>query len=148
MLTTKQISEMLRVSEETVRRWIRTGELKAEQNGKSYLVEKNDLLKLVQQKSKISTTSIGKMASIIPIIGEAGVAAGGTMIGKVLKKLNSKESIESVVTQNTEKPSIHEIEAIIESLIRKKKRLELEHQMRLLEVDEEIAKYHKIKNNL
>lgn len=52
ILTTKEISQMLGVSEETVRRWIRTKELKAIQEGKSYLVDRNDLNHFVNKKQR------------------------------------------------------------------------------------------------
>jgi excisionase family DNA binding protein len=142
MLTTKEISEMLSISEETVRRWIRTGELKAIQEGKSYFVEKNDLMKLVQQKASTTNSSIGKMASLIPLIG-AGAIAGET----ILKMLTKKNLSESEKVEKKEL-SLKDISYHLESLKRRKKKLELEFEMKILEIDEEIAKFQKIQDEL
>ena len=51
---TKEISELLNVSEETVRRWIRSGKLKAEKSSKKQgnIVYEKDLFEFVSDKSK------------------------------------------------------------------------------------------------
>lgn len=161
ILTTKEISQMLSVSEETVRRWIRNNELNAIQEGKSYLVDKDDLIRFVEEKAKSGTsTSIGKMASLLPIAGGLiggipGLIAGGSTsasISKIFQKINSKasqtEAVTSDLDHNAEKQSIEEIAEYIEALKRQKKKLDLQYQMDILDIDEEIAKYQKIKQNL
>ncbi|WP_217708441.1 helix-turn-helix domain-containing protein [Metabacillus schmidteae] len=152
MLTTKEISQILSVSEETVRRWIRNQELKANQEGKSYYVDSNDLIEFVKEKAKAgTTTSIGKMASFLPI---AGLIAGGATasLSKIISMINAKEKTTQTKIQpmhkNFEKQSIEQVEECINALNRQKKKLELEYQMNLLEVEEEIEKYQKIKQNL
>lgn len=143
MLTTKEISEMLSVSEETVRRWIRTGDLKAIQEGKSYLVEKENLMNFIQQKASTTSSSIGKMASLIPMIGGAGAIAGETILKMIKnKKLDESEKV------NGKELTVKDIIFHIESLERKKKKMELEFQMKILEVDEEISEYQKLQNEL
>ncbi|MCM3390612.1 helix-turn-helix domain-containing protein [Ureibacillus chungkukjangi] len=151
---------MLSVSEETVRRWIRNNELKAIQEGKSYLVDRNDLISFVKEKAKAGpSTSIGKIASILPIAGGviggvSGLMASGasTPISKIIKMINSKVTEKETVTpeqhSNTEKQSIEEIEDYIDVLKRQRKKLDLQYQMDLLQIDEEIAKYQKIKQSL
>lgn len=151
MLTTKEISQMLKVSEETVRRWIRNQELNAHQEGKSYIVEKEDLIKFVKEKATEGSTSIGKMASILPI---AGIIAGGATasITKMIKMINSKAE----VTKNekdfqnvfVDTPSVTEIEEYIIGLERQKKKLDLEYQMNVLQIEEQIAEYQKLKKLL
>lgn len=143
MLTTKEISEMLSVSEETVRRWIRTGDLKAIQEGKSYLVEKEDLMKLIHQKASTTSSSIGKMASLLPLLGGAGAIAGETILKLITKKkLNEPEMVEE------QELSLKDISYHLEALKRRKKKMELEYQMKILEIDEEISEYQKLHDEL
>ncbi|USK60405.1 helix-turn-helix domain-containing protein [Peribacillus asahii] len=158
MLTTKEISQILNVSEETVRRWIRNKDLKASQEGKSYLVDKDDLIEFVKEKAKEGTnTSIGKMASLLPIAGAifagpAGLVAGGATasLSKIIKMINSKtessKTDKSVI--DLEEKSIAEIEDYINALKRQKKKLDLEYQMNILQIEEEILKYQKLKQEL
>lgn len=122
---------MLNVSEETVRRWIRNGELKAKQDGKSYLIDKNELIDLVKKQSQISGTAIAKMSSL------AGVA--GIAIDKIIESINKKEQ------KKPKALSLQELDYEIEKLNRQKKKLELEHQMKLLEIDEEISRCYELK---
>ncbi|RFB12753.1 helix-turn-helix domain-containing protein [Bacillus sp. HNG] len=142
---------MLNVSEETVRRWIRTQELKAHQEGKSYIVKKDDLIEFVKEKAKEGTTSIGKMASLLPI---AGVIAGGATasITKMIKMINSKTDVakseKAVQNEVVDTLSIAEIEESIVALERKKKKLDLEYQMNVLQIEEQIAEYQKLKQML
>jgi len=134
MLTTKQISELLRVSEETVRRWIRTGELHAEQDGKGYLVDELALKRLVDEKSQIPGTAMNK---ILPIINdmfgpEAAKFAKSNLFDPLRQSMD-----QAVPNQETNSESITEELA---QLKRKKRRLELEHELKLLEIEEKIAR--------
>ncbi|MGX8178974.1 helix-turn-helix domain-containing protein [Exiguobacterium artemiae] len=134
MLTTKQISELLRVSEETVRRWIRTGELHAEQDGKGYLVDELALKRLVDEKSQIPGTAMNK---ILPIINdmfgpEAAKFAKSNLFDPLRQSMD-----QAVPNQETNSESIAEELA---QLKRKKRRLELEHELKLLEIEEKIAR--------
>lgn len=161
MLTTKEISKILSVSEETVRRWIRTNDLKAIQEGKSYLVDSNDLTEFVQKKAKEGTTTIGKIASLLPIVGgdiaaPGGIIASGTAmvanasISKIIKMINSKgKATEKEILQNNmKKHSLEEIEDYLDALIHQRRKIDLEYQMNLLQIDTEISKYQKIKQKL
>ena len=157
MLTTKEISQILSVSEETVRRWIRNKELKASLEGKSYFVDKDDLIDFVKKKAKAgTTTSIGKMATLLPIAGgilggPTGLIAGGAAasLSKIISMINAKAKTEKdPLDSNLQKQSIDEISEHIEALKRQRKKLDLEYQMNLLQIDEEIAKYENIKQSL
>jgi excisionase family DNA binding protein len=151
MLNTKQISEMFHVSEETVRRWIRNGELKAEQDGKSYLVDEIELERFVEIKAKTPGTSIGNLATLIPTAGAmskvgAGLLAGSSIL-KLLKNvttMNNKETTDGEQNIN----SVEDLDFLIKSLQRKRKKLILEHEIKLLEIDDEIATYEKMKERL
>ncbi|VWX35623.1 helix-turn-helix domain-containing protein [Exiguobacterium oxidotolerans] len=138
MLTTKQISELLRVSEETVRRWIRTGELHAEQDGKGYLVDELALKRLVDEKSQIPGTAMNK---ILPIINdmfgpEAAKFAKSNLFDPLRQSMDQTQSETVPPKQEATAESIAEQ---ISQLKRKKRRLELEHELKLLDVDEKIA---------
>jgi len=133
MLTTKQISELLRVSEETVRRWIRTGELHAEQDGKGYLVDELALKRLVDQKSQIPGTAMNK---ILPLIQDMfGPEAAQ------FAKSNLFDPLRQSMEQAPLKPeaSNESLAEELDRLKRKKRRLELEHELKLLEIEEKIA---------
>ncbi len=133
MLTTKQISELLRVSEETVRRWIRTGELHAEQDGKGYLVDELALKRLVDQKSQIPGTAMNK---ILPLIQDMfGPEAAQ------FAKSNLFDPLRQSMEQAPSKPeaSNESLAEELDRLKRKKRRLELEHELKLLEIEEKIA---------
>lgn len=133
MLTTKQISELLRVSEETVRRWIRTGELHAEQDGKGYLVDELALKRLIDQKSQIPGTAMNK---ILPLIQDMfGPEAAQ------FAKSNLFDPLRQSMEQAPPKPeaSTESLAEELDRLKRKKRRLELEHELKLLEIEEKIA---------
>lgn len=142
MLTTKQISELLRVSEETVRRWIRTGELHAEQDGKGYLVDELALKRLVDEKSQIPGTAMNK---ILPIINdmfgpEAAKFAKSNLFDPLRQSMD-----QAVPNQEADAASITEELA---QLKRKKRRLELEHELKLLEIEEKIARLEQRMNKI
>lgn len=172
MLSTKEISEMLRVSEETVRRWIRNGELEATQDGKSYQIDKDWLEEFIQKKSVIPGTSLAKMQSLIEgIIGNPktkDAAAdffsksitkfmqGGDMFSDLKPEPEYKAEPKAEPKPEPEfkaepKPQLkpeptlekEDIEGQIESLNRLKKKLELEYQIKLLDLEGEIAVYER-----
>lgn len=53
IITIKQLAEFLQVSEITVKRAIKTGDLKALKVGKSVRIEKENVYEWLQQKNKI-----------------------------------------------------------------------------------------------
>lgn len=144
MLNTKAISEKLRVSEETVRRWIRTGELEATQDGKSYFVDEEVLDSFIEKKASTPGNSISKMSSFINI--GAGIIANpkardmatelfNQNMGKFLKTSSLKKDKELTVS---------DLQDYIAALKRKKKKMELEHEIKLLEMEDKIANYEKL----
>lgn len=133
MLTTKQISELLRVSEETVRRWIRTGELHAEQDGKGYLVDELALKRLVDQKSQIPGTAMNKILPLIQdMFGpEAAQFAKSNLFDPLRQSMEQEPSKSEASTESLAEE--------LDRLKREKRRLELEHELKLLEIEEKIA---------
>jgi excisionase family DNA binding protein len=141
LLSTKEISDMLKVSEETVRRWIRTGELKAVQEGKSYLVAPEELNKFTQKKSETPGTSLSKMTNLLglginKLIDQNAGSAGFLLSIGLDKRLKQNDIFEKL--------SIEDLEFYIETLKRQKRKVDLEYQMKLLEVEDEISKVEKL----
>ena len=52
--TTQEIAEKLSLNIETVRRWIKSGKLKAKKIGRTYYIEESELLKLFEGNEKVS----------------------------------------------------------------------------------------------
>lgn len=145
MLTTKEISKKLKVSEETVRRWIRKEDLHATQEGKSYLVEEDDLEEFIKKMSQNTSTSIGKLFTLSAVAGAAIAQKPSPkdIVSKVFSKINENKH-----EFKKDKSSVSDIEMYIEELRHKRKKRELEHQMELLEIDRDVAKYEKILEQL
>ena len=70
MYNVKEISELLSVNEETVRRWIRSGELKASQSSKKQgnVVNEYDLLVFVSDKPKYKKMIGGEQNTTNPLV--------------------------------------------------------------------------------
>lgn len=155
MLTTKEISQRLDVSEETVRRWIRNDELKADYDGKSYLVSEENLDTFIKLKAvEGRSNSISKFKSVVPSLNPvAGLIAGGlpgaistaaaNSFIKYLKNVDSKS-----LQNEIEKLNADEIDDQIRQLEREKKKLDLEYQMNLLKIEEAIDDYKRLKKHL
>lgn len=166
MITTKEISRMLNVSDETVRRWIRNGELKADLDGKSYVVSEDDLNNFINQKSQTTSNSLGKKANLQTAFsvgsalttGFAGLvptlAAG--IIPTVMAAIAAKERLEKKGSASSEalnevsnnEVTVNDLNDVIASLKRHKKKLELEYEMKLLEIEDQIANYEKLKSEI
>lgn len=145
MFTTKEISQMIHVSEETVRRWIRNRELQATQSGKSYLVSKEELINFIEEKSKSgSATSIGKMAKFLPYYAKGGAIAGEALIKTITKRIQSKSADPKHTEEPDHEPAPEEIEAHLDHLKRRKKKLELEYQLHMIDIEDEIANYQRL----
>ncbi|MEH7308237.1 helix-turn-helix domain-containing protein [Neobacillus drentensis] len=151
MLTTKKVSEMVGVSEETVRRWIRSGELEAEQDGKSYKIDQGSLIKLLDKKAKEPGNSISKMAALMNCIEGDGVdseiiASKLIEVGAAVVAKNI--SLRRPLDQVPEDPldiSILDINNLIYFRKIEMRKLEHEYELKLLEIEEEIAKYELLK---
>jgi excisionase family DNA binding protein len=169
MLTTKDISEMLHVSEETVRRWIRNDELKAIQDGKMYTVEQAEYERFVKEKTSKPGTSLSKMHSVLsgimanPKTKDIATQLLNKSIGKIVPNsdvtITNSQASSAIIDLLTNTPdnllytndeinapvlTVEELKYQIDSLKRKKKKLELEYQLKCLEIEEKIAKFEKI----
>ncbi len=69
--TTYEIAYRLNVSEESVRRWIRTGQLKADDFSGKYLIKEEDLQAFLSRRG----SRTGKAVSFLASIGGAGMRA-------------------------------------------------------------------------
>ncbi len=69
--TTFEVAYRLRVSEETVRRWIRTGQLRANDQTGQYMIKEEDLQQFLRRRG----SAAGKTMSRIASMGSAGVRA-------------------------------------------------------------------------
>lgn len=69
--TTYEIAFRLHVSEETVRRWIRTGQLKADDSSGKYLVKEEDLQQFLQKRGNPASRAVSWLTGL----SSAGVRA-------------------------------------------------------------------------
>lgn len=148
MYTTKEISKMLNVSEETVRRWIRNGLLTAGQDGKSYFITKEDLTAFIEHQTENgSVTSVSKFNQLIPFAAKGGALAGEALINALTKRFGSKATDNIHINTPNKDADLKNIEAHLSHLQRQRKKLEHEYQMKLLDIEDEIAEYeHWIEN--
>ena len=87
--TVKEISKMLDKNPETVRRWIRDGKLKADQDsrkGGNYVTEA-ELQKFLKKTPKYAALAGGIAAAAMPVVGWP-IAIGG-IVGGLLSMLDS-----------------------------------------------------------
>lgn len=82
----KEISGMLGTSQETVRRWIRSGKLNASQDSRKggNSVTEADLQKFLKKSPKYSTIAAGSIAASTALIGAAPVIGLPFAIGALL----------------------------------------------------------------
>lgn len=103
--TVKEIAELLSVSEETVRRWIREGKLDAERGaGRQGSKVDEKALKDFLEKNKmfltgVAATTLG-IASVVPVVGNAIGSIAGSFTTALLgmswltsSKLSKKSSV-------------------------------------------------------
>lgn len=69
--TTYEVAFRLQVSEETVRRWIRTGQLRADDSSGKYLIKEEDLEQFLRRRGHPA----GKAFSWLASVGSASVRA-------------------------------------------------------------------------
>ncbi len=69
--TTFEVAYRLRVSEETVRRWIRTGQLRANDQTGQYMIKEEDLQQFLRRRGSTAGRTMSRLASM----GSAGVRA-------------------------------------------------------------------------
>ena len=83
----KQISELLGVDSETVRRWIRTNKLKGTKNSKKtgFVVSETELKRFLDKMPKYSGIAASLMVATIPIVGFP--VAAGALWGNLISGL-------------------------------------------------------------
>lgn len=81
--TVKQISELLDVDSETVRRWIRAQKLKGTKNSKKtgFVVSESELKRFLNSIPKYSGIAAGLVATAVPTVGVP--IAVGTLLGSL-----------------------------------------------------------------
>jgi excisionase family DNA binding protein len=144
MWTTKQVSEILKVSEETVRRWIRDKKLYADyKDGKSYRIDQASLKKFINKMEKKPGNSISKMAALSNSI--LGSREDVSKLNEVEREVVANHITNmkwfNQIPEDPNELTIYYLEYLIQSRKREKEILEFEHRLMLLNIDEEIAKY-------
>lgn len=83
----RQISELLNVDSETVRRWIRTDKLKGSKDSKKtgFVVSETELKRFLNSIPKYSGIASGLMAAAVPAVGVP--FAVGTLLGSLASSL-------------------------------------------------------------
>lgn len=83
----KQISELVNVDSETVRRWIRTNKLKGTKDSKKtgFVVSESELKRFLNGIPKYSEVAAGLMAAAVPAVGVP--IAVGTLLGSLVGSL-------------------------------------------------------------
>lgn len=101
--TVKQVAEILKTKEETVRRWIRTGKLEAIQNSKKEgnLISADALSKFVKETPKYTETLLKSPFAFSAIIGGL-FGAMVTLLNRNKKKMVTSQDIERVIKEKIE----------------------------------------------
>jgi excisionase family DNA binding protein len=149
MFSTWQVSEMLNVSDETVRRWIRNGELEAEmKDGKSFEINGTSLRKMIVKKAKEPGNAIYKMATLVAGNGNNKAVNPESFVSELMGdmkiNLKKKDFIRIEVGrefQNPDAVTIEELKYLINYCEIDKRILEHEYQTRILNIEKEIARY-------
>lgn len=117
----QQISKLLQTNPETVRRWIRTGKLKAVQGSRKTgnIISEESLKKFILDKPKYA----GLAATIFSPAGVALPIAVGSFIGSIMS-LVYRQSKKKVTSDIVEDYLIGEIERCEKSVAQKKKTIE------------------------
>ncbi|MBG9450418.1 hypothetical protein ABE67_14050 [Cytobacillus firmus] len=144
-ITVKRASEIAMVSEETVRRWIRNGELEAVKEGKRYVIDRESLQNFIEKKKNQRGNSISKMALILnemegkseSIKTFSSFTGFGTAV--VLENDNRKDSLTTFV-EEPGKLSIDNIKNLINYREVDRRMLELDYERKILQIEREILK--------
>lgn len=116
MFTVSEICSLLDVSIETVRRWIRSGELKAQKNGKIYLVSRKDLREYLSDKHSPNS----------PLLKAVDEKKGTELVGAYLEKIaeppEEQQEVESPILENQEATqrlqAIQRLQALEEEILK------------------------------
>lgn len=96
----KQISELLDVDSETVRRWIRTNKLKGTKSSKKagFVVSEAELKRFLNNVPKYSGIAAGLMVTALPGVGFP--IAAGALFGSLIRSIINNGNNEITVTSN------------------------------------------------
>ncbi len=96
----RQISELLNVDTETVRRWIRTNKLKGTKTSKKtgFVVPEAELKRFLNNIPKYSGVAAGLMAATIPGVGFPITA--GALVAKIISSLFINNNRDNTVTSD------------------------------------------------
>jgi len=132
--TVKQLSELLKTNEETIRRWIRSGKLTATQSSKKggNVISSDALNQFIKNTPKYASVITGSLAtSQIALSVVVGSVIGGllaAMEGKknMVSEADIEQLIKKLIEENEKKIQIKKVEI-------KKMELEIEEMQQNLE---------------
>lgn len=114
--TTYEIAYRLNVSEETVRRWIRTGQLKADDTSGKYLVKDEELQQFLSRRG----SPAGKAMSWLASVGSAGVRAAAPGVAFVASNVMTSAALSGLklykVLSGLEKLGADELSMMIDEI--------------------------------
>ncbi len=114
--TTYEIAFRLDVSEETVRRWIRTGLLKADDSSGKYLVKEEDLQQFLKRRGTPASKAVSWLASV----GAAGMRATAPGVAFAASNLANTAALSGLklykVLSGIEKVGADELSAMIDDV--------------------------------
>jgi excisionase family DNA binding protein len=128
-ISVKKTSEVLGVNEETVRRWVRSGDLHAEIKGKTYIIDAKDLVDFAKKNPKF--THLVTSGALFKLLGLAGIFQGiaaGLKFGKKTPPLTADGR------------NLSKIEQDIRQLETQYKKSKLKFELEALEINEKIDK--------
>lgn len=118
----KEIAEMLGTNPETIRRWIRSGKLKAEKSSRKEgnVIQEIDLYRYLRSTSRYAgiaarMASTNYMLAFSSLIATAGIGAMAVLSSAGSKKKNENIEILSDEVKKTLEDSISESRKLIES---------------------------------
>lgn len=144
MYTVKEVSELLSIEQETVRRWIRSGKLSATKDSKKSgnRISQDALNKFLQSAPKYSTKVAGSISSQIGLSFVVGGLLGG-LIAAFLRDSNKKKISDKDI-ENFLNDKIFSYK----KSIRDKKIQIKELEKEIINIEKELEKYTIALNNL
>ncbi|MCY0875535.1 MAG: helix-turn-helix domain-containing protein [Firmicutes bacterium] len=114
--TTFEVAYRLNVSEETVRRWIRTGQLKADDSSGKYLIRDEDLQQFLRRRG----TPAGKAMSWLATVGSAGVRAAAPGVAYAATNVMTSAALSGIklykVLSGLEKVGADELSVMVDEV--------------------------------
>lgn len=144
LFTSKQVAQALNVSEETVRRWIRNGDLEAESLGKSYRIGEDEIKRFLKMREvSYDLTMFPRLSELIETAIRAGLnpakiaianayeLSGEKVVDNRVNPEQPEKSVEKNETADEYSFDMRGMEIEIETIITKmEKELEILRQAR------------------